>query len=120
MYDSPVARYLMVRANFYPTLIGALQLVACLDRRGSSLVFIILKNSGVILMKLVNLGMSVAYSSTVMLWYAHLSSLCSSHGLTHMLCLLLGLCLAGGGGGGAGGGGCCGQRRNSKYIIICN
>ena len=68
MYYSPVARYLMVRANFSPTLIGALYLVACLARRGSSLVFIISKNSGVILMKLVNPGMSVAYSSAIMLW----------------------------------------------------
>ena len=52
-----------------------------------------------------------------------LSSLCSSHGLTHMLCLLLGLCMgAGGGGGGAGpgGAGCCGRRKNWKYMIICN
>ena len=68
MSDSPVARYLMVRANFSPTLIGALQLVACLARCGFSLVFIISKNSGVILMKLVNPGMSVAYSSAIMLW----------------------------------------------------
>ena len=68
MYYSPVARYLMVRANFSPTLIGALYLVACLARHGSSLVFIISKNSGVILMKLVNPGMSVAYSSAIMLW----------------------------------------------------
>ena len=51
---------------------------------------------------------------------APLSSLCSSHGLSHMLCLLLGLCMAGGGGGGAACGGCCGRRRNSKYISICN
>ena len=50
-----------------------------------------------------------------------LSSLCSSHGLTHMLCLLLGLCIDGGGGGGvAACGGCCVRRRNSKYISICN
>ena len=51
-----------------------------------------------------------------------LSSLCSSHGLTHMLCLLLGLCLAdgGGGGGGAACGGRCGPSRNSKDISICN
>ena len=34
--------------------------MACLARHGSSLVFIISKNSGVILMKLVNPGMSVA------------------------------------------------------------
>ena len=68
MCDSPVARYLMVRANLSPTLIGALQLVACLARHGSSLVFIISKNSGVTLMKLVNPGMSVAYSSAIMLW----------------------------------------------------
>ena len=47
-----------------------------------------------------------------------LSSLCSSHGLTHMLCLLLGLCM--GAAGGAGGGGCCGRRKNWKYMIICN
>ena len=45
------------------------------------------------------------------------SSLCSSHGLTHMLCLLLGLCMAGGGGAAAA---CGGRRRNSKYISICN
>ena len=87
--------------------------MACMARCGSSLVFIISKNSGVILMKLVNPGMSVAYSSAIMLWEAPLSSLCSSHGLTHMLCLLLDLCLAGGGGGGGAaaggaGGGCCG------------
>ena len=68
MYDSPVARYLMVRANFSPTLIGAQYLVPCLAKHGSSLVFIISKNSRVILMKLVNPGMSVAYSSAIMLW----------------------------------------------------
>ena len=68
MYDSPVARYLMVRANFSPTLTGSLWLVACLARRGSSLVFIISNNSGVIIMKVVNPGMSVAYSSAIMLW----------------------------------------------------
>ena len=70
-------------------------------------------------MKLVNPGMSgIQFSHNVVV--GPLSSLCISHGLTHMLCLFLGLCLAGGGGLGAAGGGCCGQRRNSKYIIICN
>ena len=71
-----------------------------------------------------NPGMSVAYSSAIMLWQAPLSSVCSSHSVTHMLCLLLGLCLAasdGGGGAAVGpGGGCCSRRRKSKYIIICN
>ena len=83
-------------------------MVACLARRRSSLVFII---------KLVNPGMSVAYSSAIMFW-PPLSSLCSSHGLTHMLCLRLGLCMAGGGGGAAACGGCVGRRRNSKYIRL--
>ena len=48
-------------------------------------------------MKLMNPGMSVACSSAIIFMVGPLSSLCSSHGLTHMLCLLLGLCLAGGG-----------------------
>ena len=61
-----MARYLRVVAILRPTLKGSLQLVLCLVILGASLSLSISKNSGGMRMKFLKPGISVSYSSYMM------------------------------------------------------